>query len=236
MKLYVNGKYTPAVVLYITRIINNSISYLTPTLFELVLHTSCLPSKVGCMLLLDIVKSRTNIIRKPPLYFSPSLECKQSPIPDISTHFCQPPHWAGALSSGSLVTGPAGDARVSSACTFLYLYTCNTGLPRPAQVPSGAPDLTLSWPSLQPGRIDPPPSYQMEYLTSLLTPILCCMCIAAIGAVFSSTNVNSAKKTLHGTWMDMWVHWMRLLIPMDVPYRLLIQLCVIFVFHPPLTQ
>lgn len=47
----------------------------------------------------------------------------------------------------------------------------------------------------------------MEYLTSILTPILHCMCVAAIGAIFSSTNVglNAAKKTMHGTWLDILV-------------------------------
>ena len=91
-------------------------------------------------------KTKTNIIQKspPPSFISlPAWNVNAAPVPDISTHFCQPPRWTGALRSGSLVTGPAGDGRASSASTFLYPCTCGTGLPRPAQVPGGGHHVSI---------------------------------------------------------------------------------------------
>lgn len=125
-----------SVSLCVMRRIHKSFFLILCSETELYLH-SCLLSKDGCILCF------WTIIRKHPLVFSPRLGYKPSPIPDISTHFCQLPHWTGALRPGSLVTGPAGDVRVSSASTFLYLCTCGTGL-EGAQVPSGAPDLNPS--------------------------------------------------------------------------------------------
>lgn len=133
MKLWVRGKYRTAVLLSVTR---RSVSYRLHSYFssEVVYHPmmDTYSASGQCKKLL----SESTL-----LYLSPSLECKPSPIPDISTHFCQLPHWTGALRSGNLVIGPAGDARVSSASTFLFLCICATELARPAQVPSGAPHL-----------------------------------------------------------------------------------------------
>lgn len=133
MKLWVKGKYCTAVVFYVTR---RSVSYRL---------LSCFSSEVVCHPMMDACSSsgqcKKLLSESTPLYLSPSLECKPSPIPDMSTHFCQLPHWTGAVRSGSLVIGPAGNARVSSASTFLYLCICATELARPAQVPSGEPHL-----------------------------------------------------------------------------------------------
>lgn len=133
---------------------------------EIFFHRSCLLCNDGYTLYFWQSKAKKNIIWTPSLsYSSPNLECKPSPIPDISTHFCQLPHWTGALRSDSLVTGPAGDARVSSASTFLYPCTCVTGLPSAAQVPRGAPQSRSVVVNLERGGIEPQTSYSREYLT-----------------------------------------------------------------------